>query len=202
MISRWILASNNPGKVKEFNRFFRNYLEFETIESKGIQSPQEPHKTFVENAIEKARYTARISGSPTIADDSGLIVDFLSGLPGVRSARFATSSNAIKVDQDKQNMDLLLELMTAVREESQRTCRFVCVIVALRCVDDPDPIISHGVWEGRINFEPKGTEGFGYDPIFYDPKIKKTAAQISLEEKSKWSHRAKALRKIKKVLIR
>ena len=202
MISKWILASNNPGKVKEFNRFFRNYLEFETIESKGIQSPHEPHKTFVENAIEKARNTAKISGSPTIADDSGLIVDFLSGLPGVRSARFATSSNSIKVDQDKQNMDLILELMTTVREESQRTCRFVCVIVALRYVDDPDPIISHGVWEGRISFEPKGTEGFGYDPIFYDPKIKKTAAQISLEEKSKWSHRAKALRKISKVLIR
>ena len=78
MISKWILASNNPGKVKEFNRFFRNHLEFETIGSKGIQSPQEPHKTFVENAIEKARHTAKISGSPAIADDSGLIVDFLS----------------------------------------------------------------------------------------------------------------------------
>ena len=202
MISKWILASNNPGKVKEFNRFFRNYLEFEIIGSKGIQSPQEPHKTFVENAIEKARHTAKISGSPTIADDSGLIVDFLSGRPGVRSARFASSSNSIKVDQDKQNIELLLDLMAAAREESQRGCRFVCVIVALRWVDDPDPIISHGVWEGRITFEPKGTEGFGYDPIFYDPKIKKTAGQISLAKKNELSHRAKALKKISKVLMR
>ncbi len=196
MISRWMIATNNKGKLLEFEKFFEGRVTLESFKSIGRKSPEEPHKTFLENALEKARYASMVTSLPSIADDSGLVVDYLGGLPGVRSARFASISSGKERQQDKENIKKLLACMRAAKTSEQRRCRFITTIVALKSHDDPDPIVSRGVWEGVIAFEPKGERGFGYDPIFYLPQEKKTAGQLFLHEKNEVSHRGKALKKI------
>ena len=196
-----MLASNNEGKLLEFEKFFEGKASLESFKSIGRKSPKEPHETFLENALEKARYASLVTGLPSIADDSGLIVDFLGGLPGVRSARFASISSGKKRQQDEENIKRLLVCMRAAKTFAQRRCRFVTTIVALKSHDDPDPIVSRGEWEGVVAFEPKGESGFGYDPIFYLPQEKKTAAQLLLHEKNEVSHRGKALKKISSELF-
>ncbi|MDA9719019.1 RdgB/HAM1 family non-canonical purine NTP pyrophosphatase [Betaproteobacteria bacterium] len=196
-----MLASNNEGKLLEFEKFFEGKASLESFKSIGRKSPKEPHETFLENALEKARYASLVTGLPSIADDSGLIVDFLGGLPGVRSARFASISSGNKSQQDEENIKKLLVCMRPAKTFAQRRCRFITTIVALKSHDDPDPIVSRGIWEGVVAFEPKGERGFGYDPIFYLPEEKKTAAQLLLHEKNQVSHRGKALKQISSELF-
>ena len=196
-----MIATNNEGKFIEFEKFFEGKASLESFKSIGKKSPKEPHKTFLENALEKARHASLITSLPSIADDSGLVVDYLGGLPGVRSARFASVSSGKKRQQDEENIKKLLECMRPAKTFAQRRCRFITMIVALKSHDDPDPIVSRGVWEGVVAFEPKGEKGFGYDPIFYLPEEKKTAGQLLLHEKNEVSHRGKALKKISSELF-
>ena len=196
-----MIATNNEGKLLEFEKFFEGRVSLESFKSIGKKSPEEPHKTFLENALEKARYASLVTSLPSIADDSGLVVDYLGGLPGVRSARFASISSGKERQHDEENIKRLLVCMRAAKNFAQRRCRFVTTIVALKSHDDPDPIVSRGVWEGVVAFEPKGERGFGYDPIFYLPQEKKTAAQLLLHEKNEVSHRGKALKKISSELF-
>jgi XTP/dITP diphosphohydrolase len=164
-------------------------LGFELVSqsSLGVPSPPETGTTFIENALIKARHAARAAQLPAISDDSGIEVDGLGGRPGVYSARFA-GENA----SDHDNLQKLLAELHGVHPEF-RAARYHCVIVFVRDANDPDPVVAHGKWEGRIALEPRGTGGFGYDPIFIPAGLHSSAAQLSPEEKNKISHRAQAL---------
>ncbi len=158
-----------------------------TQNSLGIQAVAETGTTFIENALIKARHAARVVQLPAISDDSGIEVDGLGGRPGVYSARFA-GENAT----DQENLHKLLAEMHGVHPEF-RQARYHCVIVFVREANDPEPVIAHGKWEGSLALEPRGTRGFGYDPIFLPAGLHSTAAQLAPEEKNKISHRAQAL---------
>ena len=158
----------------------------------GLGSPEETGHSFVENALLKARHTAAATGLPAIADDSGLAVDALGGAPGVRSARFGGG-------EASANVAKLLRLLEDV-PESQRQARFCCAVVALRRWDDPMPLIGYGEWLGIIAREPRGESGFGYDPVFYDPQLGATAAELPAEVKNRVSHRGQALARIERAL--
>jgi len=188
-----VLASNNAGKVKEFNALL-SPLGVEVIPQGllGIPSCEEPFPSFVENAITKARHASKLSGLPALADDSGICVDALNGLPGVLSARFALSDQK-KDPSDDDNNALLIKKLTGV---SQRSAHFTCTLVYLDSADDPEPLIAVGKWYGQIIESPKGESGFGYDPLFLIPELGKTAAELSSEEKNKISHRALALEQL------
>jgi len=188
-----VLASNNAGKVKEFNALL-SPLGVEVIPQGllGIPSCEEPFPSFVENAITKARHASKLSGLPALADDSGICVDALNGLPGVLSARFALSDQK-KDPSDDDNNALLIKKLTGV---SQRSAHFTCTLVYLDSADDPEPLIAVGKWHGQIIESPKGESGFGYDPLFLIPELGKTAAELSSEEKNKISHRALALEQL------
>jgi XTP/dITP diphosphohydrolase len=188
-----VLASNNAGKVKEFNALL-SPLGFEVIPQGllGIPSCEEPFPSFIENAITKARHASKLSGLPALADDSGICVDALNGLPGVLSARFALSDQK-KDPSDDDNNELLIRKLTGI---SQRSAHFTCTLVYLESVNDPEPLIAVGKWHGQIIDSPKGASGFGYDPLFLIPELGKTAAELSSEEKNKVSHRAIALEQL------
>ena len=186
--SRWVLASANPGKLREIHALTADSgLRIIAQSELGIESPEETGETFVENALIKARHAAKMSGLPAIADDSGLTVEALDGQPGVRSARYA---GALADDDD--NIAKLLAAL-AGRPLIERQARFHCVMVAFRHARDPVPLICHGEWTGEIAHERAGSGGFGYDPVFYDPHLKATAAQLPPETKNRVSHRAAAL---------
>jgi len=188
----WVLASSNAGKLAELRALFTGSgLEFRSLTDVGVEPPEETGLTFIENALLKARHAARITGLPAVADDSGLVVDALAGAPGVRSARFAGADAT-----DEENLDLLLARLAAV-PDSGRQARFLCVIVALRAPEDPAPAFAQGVWSGSITREPRGRNGFGYDPIFLDPTHGMTAAELPPEVKNRISHRAMALRNLR-----
>ncbi|MDY6798796.1 MAG: RdgB/HAM1 family non-canonical purine NTP pyrophosphatase [Pseudomonadota bacterium] len=187
--SQLVIASNNQGKIAEF----RDLLAPLGLTPVGqgelaVSEAEEPAVTFIENALLKARHAARETGLPALADDSGLAVDCLGGDPGVRSARFAGEDAS-----DADNVQLLLERLQGV-PEAQRTAQFHCVLVFLRHAEDPVPVISHGRWEGRILEQPRGDGGFGYDPVFLAPEHYCSAAELSRDEKSRISHRGRALR--------
>ncbi|MGQ7272701.1 RdgB/HAM1 family non-canonical purine NTP pyrophosphatase [Marinobacter sp. V034] len=185
----WVLASNNEGKIRELGELLAPLgLKISSQKSLGVSEAEEPAVTFVENAIIKARHASAHTGLPALADDSGLAVDALQGAPGVRSARFAGLQ---ATDQD--NIDHLLTLLADV-PEAQRSAQFHCVLVFLRHAADPTPLICHGIWEGRILEAPRGTDGFGYDPVFWVPEKQCAAAELSRSEKSRLSHRGKALK--------
>jgi XTP/dITP diphosphohydrolase len=158
----------------------------------GIDGPPETGATFVENALLKARHAARISGLPAIADDSGLVVDALGGAPGVRSARFAGDDA-----DDRANIRKLLEQLAAPVD---RAARFHCVLVALADPNDAAPLIACGTWSGRIAAAPRGAGGFGYDPVFFDPALNCTAAELDSATKNRVSHRGTALRALVELL--
>ncbi len=181
-----VLASGNPGKIREIQAILADHpivpqSQFQVVEV------DETGKTFVENAILKARNAAFHSGLPAIADDSGLAVDYLHGAPGVISARYAGSDAS-----DQDNVDKLLKELAGVPFE-QRTARFICVIVFIEHAEDPCPVIAQGTWEGRILDEPVGDNGFGYDPVFWVPEFECASAQLTSEVKNAISHRGKAL---------
>jgi XTP/dITP diphosphohydrolase len=181
-----VLASNNPGKIREMRAILAP-LDLEVIPQShyGVPEAEEPHGTFIENALAKARHASMHAGLPALADDSGICVDALDGAPGVRSARFAGEPQS-----DERNNQHLLELLT--HTESRRA-RYYCVMVLLRHAQDPQPLIAEGEWHGEILRAPRGRGGFGYDPLFLDPLLGKTGAELPLEEKNRISHRGKAL---------
>lgn len=188
MSEQLVIASNNKGKIAELTELLAPLGMTPVAQGElGVGEAEEPAVTFVENAILKARHAARETGLPALADDSGLAVDALGGKPGVRSARFAGPDAS-----DQDNIDALLEAMKNV-PDAQRTAQFHCVLVYLRHADDPTPVICHGRWPGHILNEPRGEGGFGYDPVFLVPGYDCSAAELSRSEKSRISHRGRAL---------
>lgn len=189
---RLVLASNNAKKLVELQTLFAPLgLELVTQGSLGIPEAEEPHVTFVENALEKARHAAAHAKSAAIADDSGLCVDALGGAPGVLSARYATLFGRPK--DDDENNRVLLEQMD---DKDDRRARFVSALVAVRSADDPEPLIAFGRWDGVVLWEPRGEGGFGYDPLLFIPSLGKSVAELDATTKNAHSHRAIASRQM------
>jgi len=186
-----VVASNNVGKLNEIAAILAP-LDIEIIPQSalGVTEADEPHDTFIENALAKARHASRHTGLPALADDSGICVDALNGAPGVRSARFAEASPLNRETQDERNNRKLLE---SLANETNRKAHYCCVIVLVRHADDPQPLICEGEWHGEIVGTPRGSGGFGYDPLFLVPELGKTGAELQPEEKNRISHRGKAL---------
>jgi len=191
-ISRVVLASGNPGKLREFSALLAPWgIGLVPQRELGIADADEPHCTFIENALAKARHASRMSGLPALADDSGICVSALEGLPGVRSARFAEP--AAGRTQDEANNARLIESMTGIDD---RSARYVCVLVMLRRWDDPIPLVAEATWAGVVIDSPRGEGGFGYDPHFWLPAEGCTAADLTPELKNRLSHRGRALRSL------
>lgn len=235
---RWVLASSNAGKLREFQHALDPFLRAHHIElvnqsALGVTGADEPHDTFEENALAKARHASRATGLAAIADDSGICVAALDGAPGVRSARFwedawvrgpvaASGRNpAVTTEElhsfervhrdasaDARNLHWLLDRMrAAIRSSStsgdassMRDAMFVAAIVLVRHADDPAPIVVRGQWHGRLLTQPEGQQGFGYDPIFFDPTLGRSAGQLSIAEKDRVSHRGQALAALQRAL--
>ena len=188
---RIVLASSNAGKVREINQLLSGSgLEVLPQTEFGVADIEETGLTFVENAILKARNAAQHTGLPAIADDSGLEVDALNGAPGIYSARYAGEGAS-----DRDNLEKLLQALHDVPEQ-RRTARFQCLMVYMRHGLDPTPLIFQGTWEGRILFEPRGSGGFGYDPVFFVPDQGCASAELPPEVKNRLSHRGQALRQL------
>jgi XTP/dITP diphosphohydrolase len=182
----FVLASNNAGKLREFGQMLAT-IDIEVLPQAHFNIPEaeEPHVTFVENALAKARHAAKLTGLPALADDSGICVSALGGAPGVLSARFAGEPKS----DDRNNQKLIAEL----QGKADRRAHYVAVLVFVHHADDPQPIICEGEWHGEIIDTPRGQNGFGYDPYFLVPVLNQTAAEIAADEKNKRSHRGKAL---------
>ncbi|CAL62262.1 HAM1 protein homolog [Herminiimonas arsenicoxydans] len=182
-----ILASNNAGKLKEFSALLAPInFDLHTQSEFNVPEAEEPHVTFVENAIAKARHAARLTGKPALADDSGVCVNALGGAPGVYSARYAGEPKS-----DQRNNEKLIADLAA---HADKSAYYYCVLVFVRHADDPQPVIADGRWNGEMLAEPRGQGGFGYDPYFWIPELQKTAAELTSEEKNRLSHRGQALR--------
>lgn len=196
MMKRVVLASGNPGKVAEMQSTLSEF-GFEVIPQTqlNIADAVEDGLSFVENALIKARHACHHSGLPAIADDSGLEVDALNGAPGIYSARYAEETGTETKDQANNN-----KLLAALEGEHNRAARFQCVIVYMKHATDPTPLICSGVWQGEIALSEKGNNGFGYDPIFYVPDLTCHSAELSPQQKKLFSHRAKALSRLKTTL--
>jgi XTP/dITP diphosphohydrolase len=192
-MKRLVIASNNAGKLRELAAILAP-LGLETVpqDALGVPEAEEPHHTFVENALAKARNGARHTGLPALADDSGLCVDALGGAPGVHSAYFA-GRKGDRASRDAANNALLIEKLAGV---TGRSAHYACVIVMVRSADDPEPVICEGRWRGEIVLSPKGAGGFGYDPHFLVPSHGLTAAQLPAAEKNRLSHRAIAVARL------
>lgn len=188
-----VLASSNKGKINEIQALMPNYQVLTQSEF-NVGDVEETGLTFVENALIKARHAARQCHLPVLADDSGLAVDVLSGAPGIYSARYAGVGAS-----DHDNVDKLLLEMEGVPLE-ERGARFICVLVYLEHPEDPVPIIAQGIWEGRILFHPQGSNGFGYDPVFWVPQYVCASAELAPEIKNAISHRGQALTKLAQML--
>src|SRR6202171_3435299 len=189
VIARLVLASNNSGKLREFRRLLTP-LGIEVIAQAelGIEEIAEPHHTFVENALTKARHASRLAHLPALADDSGICVDALGGAPAVHSARFAGEPPS-----DARNNAKLVEKLAGVAD---RRAHYYCMLALMRHGDDPEPILAEGRWEGTIIDLPRGSGGFGYDPPFLDVETGFTGAELPLEKKNELSHRGKAIRSL------
>jgi len=196
---KWVLASSNPGKLAEFTQIFadiqpdwklvpQSHFKLEDAEETGL--------SFIENAILKARHAAQISGLPALADDSGLCVDALNGAPGIHSARYAGEHGNAQA-----NIDKLLNTLRNV-PTSERRARFHCALALLRHPHDPEPVIAEGHWHGLILPAARGQGGFGYDPVFFDPALGQSAAELAPSVKHQVSHRGRALRVLHERLAR
>lgn len=193
MAENIVFASGNPGKVREIAALLSQQgLAFNLVPQTELDVPDiaETGLTFVENAILKARNASQHTGLPAIADDSGLEVDALNGAPGIYSARYAGIGAS-----DADNLEKLLHDLEGV-DEDQRSARFRCLLVFMRHALDPAPVICQGTWEGRILTEPRGENGFGYDPVFFVPQYQCSAAELPAATKNKLSHRGQALKKL------
>jgi XTP/dITP diphosphohydrolase len=194
-LKRLVAATGNPGKLREFHQVLAP-LGYEIVPQSalGIAEAEEPHATFVENALAKARHASRASGMPAFADDSGICVVALGGAPGVQSARYAAEAPATsRAEQDDANNR---KLLTALAAHSDRRAHYYCVIVLVRHADDPEPLIAEGRWHGEVAPAPSGSNGFGYDPYFYVPTLGRTAAELEPDAKNAASHRGQALREL------
>lgn len=190
-----VLATSNKGKINEFNEIINNSnIELVLQSDYNVQPVEETGTTFVENAIIKARNASKYTGLPSIADDSGLAVDCLNGKPGIYSARYS-GENA----SDKENIDKLLREISKY-PENERTAKYWCTIVFMRSYEDPTPIICQDSFDGIIIDNPRGTNGFGYDPLFYIPEIGKTVGELSREMKCKLHARGECIRKMMSIL--
>jgi len=190
-IRRLVIASNNVGKLNEIGAILAPLdIEIVAQSTLGVGEADEPHVTFVENALAKARHASRASGLPALADDSGICVEALNGEPGVRSARYAEAGAEGRDGQDARNNEKLLKLLA---NEANRKAHYYCVIVLVRHADDPQPLICEAEWHGEIAKAPRGSGGFGYDPLFWIPQLRRTAAELKPDEKNRLSHRGQAL---------
>ena len=188
---RLVLASNNPGKLREIRAILAPLAVEVVAQSElGIGEAAEPHDTFVENALAKARHASRAAGLPALADDSGLSVPALGGAPGVHSAYYAGREGG-REERDRRNNEKLLRELT-----DDRRAFYTCVMVLVRSAEDPDPLVAEGIWRGEIARTPRGSNGFGYDPLFFVPALGKTAAELDAEQKNRISHRGIALQKL------
>ena len=187
-MQKLVIASNNPGKLREFQHMLAPLgIEVLTQSQLGISEAEEPHCTFIENALAKARHVSRASGLPALADDSGICVDALGGAPGVQSARYAGDNPR----SDRRNNDKLLQDMQGATD---RRAHYYCVLVLVRHADDPQPIIAEGEWHGEIAHAERGHGGFGYDPMFWLPELGKMSSELSHDEKHAISHRGRAMK--------
>jgi XTP/dITP diphosphohydrolase len=186
-----VLASSNPGKLREI-RAVLSPLSIDLVGQAelGIVEADEPHDTFLENALAKARYASRAAGLPALADDSGLCADALGGEPGVHSAYYAGREGSREERDARNNRKLLSSL------KEDRGAYYCCVLVLVRHPRDPRPLVAEGVWRGAIARAPRGANGFGYDPLFFVPALEKTAAELEADHKNRVSHRGMALRKL------
>ncbi len=187
-MQKLVIASNNAGKLREFAHMLAPIgIEVVTQSQLGISEAKEPHVTFIENALAKARHVSRESGLPALADDSGICVEFLNGAPGVYSARFAGDNPK----SDQRNNKKLLRDMQGVTD---RRAHYYCVLVLVRHADDPQPIICEGEWHGEIALQERGEGGFGYDPMFWLPELNKMCSELTHDEKHAISHRGQAMK--------
>lgn len=186
MFDKLVLASNNAGKLREFAALLAP-LGIQVVPQRELNVPEcpEPHCTFLENALEKARHASRVTGLPALADDSGLCVEALGGMPGVLSARFAGEPKS-----DLRNNALLVERLHGV---SDRRAWYTCVLVLIRHAEDPQPLVAEGIWRGEVCDQAAGEGGFGYDPHFWLPSYGCSVAQLAAEEKNRISHRGQAM---------
>jgi len=189
---RVVLASNNPGKLREFAALLSPLgITLVPQSELGVDEAEEPHPTFIENALAKARHASRHTGLPALADDSGLCVAALADAPGVHSARYAQRAGGEK--SDRANNALLLRELAG---RADRRARYVAVLALVRFADDPQPVFGEGVWHGEILAAPRGGNGFGYDPLFLLPGLGRSAAELDPAEKNRASHRARALNEL------
>ena len=187
MFERLVLASNNPGKLREFRRLLAPLaIDVVAQAELGVAEADEPHVTFVENALAKARHASAHAKLPALADDSGVCVAALAGAPGVQSARYAGEPKS-----DARNNE---KLVAALEGVADRRAHYYCVLVLVRHADDPEPLIAEGIWHGTIVDAPRGDGGFGYDPHFLDAATGLTGAELPLARKNELSHRGKAMR--------
>ncbi|MBU4610151.1 RdgB/HAM1 family non-canonical purine NTP pyrophosphatase [Achromobacter sp. GG226] len=188
-LTRVVLASNNAGKLREFSALFAPLgITLVPQSELGVTEAEEPHATFLGNAVEKARHASRVTGLPALADDSGLCVRALGGAPGVYSARFAAMNGGEK--SDAANNALLVERLEGAED---RSAWYVAVLALVRSAEDAEPVVGEGIWNGEILATPRGANGFGYDPYFFLPDLGRTAAELTPAEKNAVSHRALAL---------
>ena len=189
MVQKLVLASNNSDKVREFQELLAPF-HFQVIPQGELDIPaaEEPHHTFIENALAKARHASNVSGLPALADDSGVCAHALDGAPGVHSARYA--------GLDSDNAANNQKLIAALQGKADRGAHYVCALVMVNSANDPEPLIVQTRWYGQIIDEAKGGNGFGYDPYFFLPELGKTVAELSPSEKNQISHRGQALREL------
>ena len=192
-MNKLVLASGNAGKLREFGQLLARF-DFEVLPQSAFNLPEadEPHITFVENALAKARHASLLTGLPALADDSGLCVHSLGGAPGVISARYSGEPKS-----DTRNNEKLLADLIGVKD---RRAHFTCVLVLVRHADDPQPLIAEGEWHGEIIDTPRGEDGFGYDPLFLIPQLGVTSAELTHEEKNQRSHRGQAMTQLANAL--
>jgi XTP/dITP diphosphohydrolase len=188
-MQKLVIASGNPGKLREIGQILTP-LGFEALPQSDFAVPEcpEPHVTFIENCLAKARHASLHTGLPALADDSGICVEALNGAPGVYSARYSGEPKS-----DQRNNE---KLVGVLRGQANRKAHYYCVIVLVRHADDPEPLIAEGRWHGEIIDAPRGAGGFGYDPHFYVPEFGRTGAELTPNEKNSVSHRGKALREL------
>ena len=185
-----VLASSNPGKLREIESVLAPFAAVVSQEQLGISETAEPHATFLENALAKARHASRAAGLPALADDSGLCVDALGGEPGVHSAYYAGREGGRAERDARNNQKILWNL------KENRKAYYCCVLVMVRHPADPRPLVAEGLWRGEIAPAPRGSNGFGYDPLFLVPSLHKTAAELDPAHKNRISHRGIALQKL------